>query len=150
MPRFQALLAGDEGRIEAQLAFNRDEENRPVVSVEVSAQVQVTCQRCLQPMPLALNGAARLGIVWTDEQARHLPRDLDPLVVGEEGCNLWDIVEEELILLMPPYSYHETQDCKQILSEYSADVEPPMEPAPEKPNPFAVLAQLKQDEEPRS
>ncbi len=148
LPRFQALLASDEGVIQAEMDFSRDEEHRPVARLEVSAQVSVTCQRCLQPMPLALAGDTTLGIVWNDEQARHLPRDLDPLIVPEEGCNLWAVVEEELILLMPPYSYHETENCKQILSEYVT--EPEAAAAEEKPNPFAVLARLKTDDEPRS
>jgi len=148
LPQFKALLASDEGEIQAEVDFRRDEENRPVVRLEVSAQVDVTCQRCLRPMSLALAGETTLGIVWNDEQARHLPRDLDPLIVPEEGCNLWGMVEEELILLMPPFSYHETENCKQILSEYRAD--PEADAAEEKPNPFAVLAQLKSDQEPRS
>lgn len=149
LPRFQALLAGDGGTAWAQLEFARDEESRPVIALKVSAQVSVTCQRCLQPMPLELSGETRLGIVWSDDQARHLPRHLDPLIVPEEGCNLWEIVEEELILLLPAYSYHETEDCKQILSGYSEPAPVPGEGA-RKPNPFEVLAQLKADEKPRS
>jgi len=145
LPRFRSLLASDNGSIQAQLEFARDEENRPVVGLRVTAQVSVTCQRCLQPMPLELAGATTLGIVWSDDQARHLPRDLDPLVVPEEGCNLWDLVEEELILLLPPYSYHETENCKQILSGYTGTVAEE-DTGASKPSPFDVLARLKSDD----
>ncbi len=150
LPRFQALLADEAGEVEAEFVFRRDEENRPVVDMSIRADVHVTCQRCLAPMPLTVSGETALGIVWTDEQARHLPRHLDPVIVPEDGGKLWEMVEDELILLVPPYSYHDTQDCKQILSGYSGEV-PEEEQAPERPNPFDVLARLKPDnDEPRS
>ena len=150
LPRFRALLAEDSGTIAADLAFSRDEENRFVIRVSVSAEVQVVCQRCLQPMPLALAADNTLAVVWNDEQARQLPRSLEPLILGEdEDCSLWDIVEDELILGLPAFSYHDTDDCKKILAEFSA---PPAEAGggEEKSNPFNVLAQLKPGDNTRS
>lgn len=144
LPRFQSMLADQDATIQVDLSFGKDEERRPVVGLALTASVAVICQRCLQPMPLELGGSSRLGIVWTDEQARHLPRDLDPLLVGEEGCNLWELVEEELILLMPQFNYHDTENCKQRLSEYTG-ARPDEEPGAKAPNPFEVLAQLKSD-----
>ncbi|WP_162845995.1 YceD family protein [Seongchinamella sediminis] len=144
MPRFTALLAAEQGEIDAELTFSRDEEKQPVIEVCYQAKVLVECQRCLQAMPLELAGENTLGIVWTDDQARHLPRHLDPLIVPEEGANLWELLEDELILALPSFNYHDTEDCKQILSDYTG-------PAPDegegdnKPNPFDILAQLKTD-----
>ncbi|KAA1193155.1 hypothetical protein F0M18_04740 [Pseudohalioglobus sediminis] len=142
LPRFRPLLASDDGSIQAELAFSRDEENRAVVDLVLEANVSVTCQRCLQAMPLAISVSNRLGIVWTDEQARHLPRQLDPLIAPEEGCDLWYLVEEELILALPPFSYHDTEDCKQILSDFSGPAADETQ-GEKQPNPFDVLAQLK-------
>jgi uncharacterized protein len=57
---------------------------------------------------------------------------------------LWEVVEDELILALPPFSYHDTEECQQILSRFNADQAPPVETvAEDKPNPFNVLAQLK-------
>ncbi|PLW68919.1 YceD family protein [Pseudohalioglobus lutimaris] len=144
LPRFQALLADESGAIDAYLAFSRDEEDRAVIALKFEADVSVECQRCLQSMPLHLAGENTLAIVWTDEQARHLPRHLEPLIVTGEGYNLWELVEEELMLALPAFSYHDTEDCLQILSEY-AEPAPEQEKGDKKPNPFDVLAQLKQD-----
>ncbi len=95
LPRFSALLAEDGGTIAADLSFSKDEENRYVVRARVSAEVAVSCQRCLRPMPLELSSDNTLAIVWTDEQAKHLPRHLEPLIVeGDDGCSLWDLVED--------------------------------------------------------
>lgn len=146
LPRFAALLADESGEIRAELAFSRDEENRSVVQVAVEAQVSVTCQRCLGPMALSLGSENTLAIVWNDDQARHLPRHLDPLVLPEEGCKLWELVEEELILALPPFSYHDTENCKEILSGYSTGPDIEEEAGATRPNPFDVLATLRPDD----
>jgi uncharacterized protein len=142
LQRFRALLAGDAGQIRANLAFSRDEEGRSVVHAVIEAEVEVTCQRCLQPMLLALGSDSTLGIVWNDDQAKHLPKHLDPLIVTEEGCDLWQLVEEELMLALPSYSYHEEDDCNKDLAGYSGPT-PGEGGDAERPNPFEVLAQLK-------
>ena len=145
--RFRALLAEDAGSIEAELAFSRDEENRYVVRPRVRAQVSVTCQRCLAPMSLALESDNALAVVWSDDQAAHLPRHLDPLIVGEEPCSLWDLVEDELILALPGFSYHDTDACRETLADYQSR---PTAEGGERSNPFDVLAQLKPGDNSRS
>ncbi len=144
LPRFLAALASEDGEISAELTFSRDEERQTVIELRYQAKVSVECQRCLQAMPLELAGDNLLGVVWTDDQAKHLPRHLDPLIAPEEGCNLWELVEDELILALPTFSYHDTKDCKQILSDYSGPA-PEVEEGDAKPNPFDILAQLKTD-----
>ncbi len=140
--RFRELLVSEEGSIQVRLTLSKDLENRSLVRVDVTAEVQVCCQRCLLPMPVRVITDNTLAAVWTDEQASHLPRHLDALISAEEGCNLWELVEDELILSLPPFNYHDTEVCKNILADFSP--QPPDEVyTSEKPNPFNVLAQLK-------
>ncbi len=143
LQRFRALLAEDAGTIEASLAFSRDEEHRYLIDLQVDAEVVVTCQRCLEPMAQALTSANRLAVVWTDDQAAHLPRHLEPLIEGDEGCRLWDLVEDELILALPAYSYHDTEECHRFLAGFAGQPPDEQSAAEDKPNPFDVLAQLK-------
>ena len=142
LQRFRPLLAGDEGVIEAVLSCSRDEENRYLVHVALEGDVTVTCQRCLEPMRQHLSSENTLAVVWTDEQAAHLPRHLDPLILEDEPCRLWDLVEDELILALPAFSYHDTEACNDSMSGYT-DPAPKEAAGEEKPNPFEVLAQLK-------
>ena len=142
LQRFRPLLVADEGRIEAVLSFSRDEENRYVIHVAVTADVSVTCQRCLEPLVEHLTSDNTLAVVWTHEQAAHLPRHLEPLIAEQEACSLWELVEDELILAMPPFSYHDTADCNEAIAGFS-DPAPAEGAVEDKPNPFNVLAQLK-------
>ena len=142
LKRFRPLLGGDAGYIAVDMAFSRDEENRYLVQVSIEANIVVICQRCLEEMPEYLSCANTLAILWTDEEAAHLPRHLDPLVVEGTSCSLWAVVEDELILAMRPFSYHDTEDCNMKVAAIPG-------PAPQegagagRPNPFNVLGQLK-------
>ena len=141
LQRFRPILAGDEGTIIVDMVFSRDEENRYIVEVAIEADVMVTCQRCLEPMPEHLTCNNTLAMVWTDDEATHLPRHLDPLVVTEATHNLWELVEEELILTIRQFSYHDTEDCKLKTAAFSDPV--PQDSVEDKPNPFNVLEQLR-------
>lgn len=140
MERVGTLLASAEGVVEAQCAFSRDEENRSVIDVSVRARVEVICQRCLASMPLEVAVENRLALVADDDEARELPTRLEPLLVSNEACDLWSLVEDEIILNLPIVSYHDTAACRETLEEYKA---PPPDAGAMKENPFAVLEQLK-------
>lgn len=141
LPRFRDLLAADEGLVEAVFTFSRDEEGRYLAQVVTDSEVTVTCQRCLQPMPVQLHTDSTLAVVWTDEQARHLPASLEPVIATGEECSLRELVEDELILALPPFSYHEQADCNTVLADMNA--QPEADGPATKSNPFDVLAQLK-------
>lgn len=145
LPRLQPVLATSEGWVRAELVFSRDEENHSVIAVSVEAEVDVVCQRCLEPMTLPVSCNNRLAVVWTDEQAKHLPKNLDPLIC-EDDCALWELVEDELILALPAYSYHEQTDCNQLLTALgeSDGIQASEEP---RANPFDVLSQLKRSKD---
>jgi uncharacterized protein len=93
-------------------------------------------------MPVHIETDNLLAVVWDDDYARQLPHSLEPLIVEEGPCNLWELVEDELILGLPAFSYHEARDCNKILAGIS-EPPPPDGKCGGKPNPFNVLAQLK-------
>jgi uncharacterized protein len=142
LKRFRSLLGGDEGSISVEMVFSRDEESRYLVQVAIEAEIMVICQRCLDLMPDHLTWENTLAILWTDEEAAHLPKYLDPLVIRELSCSLWELVEDELILAMRPFSYHNMEDCRMKIAAFSAP-EPLLGTSEGKRNPFNVLGQLK-------
>lgn len=137
MSRLLASLVSDSGSAKAECAFDRDEEGRCVVSVTVTAQVQVQCQRCLEAMPMEVNTAHQVAVVGSDDEARQLPSHLEPWLVEREPANLWTLVEDELLLGLPMVSYHDSEQCRQWLDRYR----PPPEQTTRRP--FAALQQLK-------
>ena len=84
-----------------------------------------------------------LVLVWSEDQAKALPADLDPLLVTEERLSLAELLEEELLLALPLVALHD--ECPRPASTGS-EPEPEGDPDDTQTNPdnpFAVLARLK-------
>jgi len=145
LARLRGLLATDEGFVEARLECFRDEEQRTLVRIGVEAQLFVTCQRCLEPVSQMVRSESLLALVSSDAEAALLPGTMEPLVVPEQPCNPGDLVEEELLLALQPFAYHDADACRKTLAPYRS-VDQGEDVGNGRPNPFNVLAQLKPGE----
>lgn len=144
MPRLSAAIVSAESPARVLARFRRDEEGRYILDLAVDMPVAVACQRCLAPMPLALASHSQLAALWSDDQAEQLPARYDPLVTDAE-TDLWQVVEDELLLALPAFSYHEDAACGAATGMQQEIVagEPEVVAQPAKENPFSVLAALK-------
>jgi len=148
LPRVSELLVSSEGDVNAELVFGRDEQRLRILSGKLSCDVSMACQRCLEPVTKSIHSEFVLGLVLTDEQAVNLPKIYEPLMVElDDNMELSDILDEELLLSVPMFAYHEPKDCKvdaSIVDFYDQDVE--VEAVEDtKPNPFGVLSNIKFD-----
>lgn len=146
--RFGEAVGGSQkGReCHAELSFYQDGERRRVVSGELSAPVTLVCQRCMNDMQVTLTSSFDLGLVSSDEQAQRLPKTLEPFLCEDFTANLWEMVEDELLLVLPPFPLHERDECPakedlEALEPSNAPVEP--EAKKRDDNPFSVLAGFK-------
>ena len=156
LPRVVDLLASDRGSLAITFQFYRDEGRFRRVDGHLLGSVEMVCQRCLEPMAVAVDTRFELAIVWSEKDAERLPKSLEPLIVGEELVDLADIVSEELILSLPYVNYHEASDCHQRANYSCVDPDAVIAVAekdntrvtkgePEKENPFNILEKLKFD-----
>lgn len=132
-----ADCASDDGRVEADLTLHMNGV-RPEIHGTAQAAVQLVCQRCLEPVEVNIRVKVALGIAQTEEQVNEMPSDLEPFVLEEEEIPLSDLLEQELILALPIVAYHD--GCEPFPYDNGED---DSAKANEKPNPFAVLEQLK-------
>lgn len=144
-PRLTPLLASSEGEAAFTLAFDTDAERRPVVAVDVEAELVLQCQRCMQPMVLPVKSSSRLCVVSGPDEAERLPDELDPLLVEEDRLALRSLVEDELILAIPPAPMHAPAECTVKLQDWQRDGDDATASAQTGDNPFAALAELKSD-----
>lgn len=141
LPRLASAVQDASGEALVKLDFSVDPQGLKVIEGDIDTEVGVICQRCLQAMTLKLHADVSLAIVWDDIDARHLPKHLDPLILGEGESDLHDLVEEELILALPFVNYHDPDECSGKQS-YSSGTEQ-TKAEPEGSSPFSVLEQLK-------
>lgn len=134
MSRLVSLLADDAGTARSELAFVRDASDWCVVDGHAAAEVHVTCQRCLETMPVRLDVRLRLGVAADESEAERLPDGLEGVLSEDGQLSPLALVEDELILALPIVALH--ADC-------SAPVGAVPAPASDDSNPFAVLKALK-------
>ncbi|WP_237065111.1 YceD family protein [Microbulbifer guangxiensis] len=140
LERLLAAVESVDGDVRAELSFSRDLNRHLVVEGGVSCNVQLLCQRCLQPKPETVDAPVRWGIVWSEEQGKSLPRDLDPVIQEGEELNLYQVLEDEILLNLPMVAYHEEECVARDRFQFGDDSQ---EAEEQRENPFKVLEQLK-------
>ncbi|WP_165767284.1 YceD family protein [Parendozoicomonas haliclonae] len=139
-------MADDRGVVKVSLQFEVDEQRRPLIKGQVSTTIDMICERCLDVAEIDVVAPVSVAVVRNEEQAGNLPADLDPLIVEEEAVELLPFIEQEILLCMPGFAYHENETCHSGQEAYSTMPEgsaEELEPEPQRPNPFSVLAGLK-------
>ena len=142
LSRLTDVVLSRDAEFKAALNFNRDAEQRRMVTGDVSGKVVLECQRCLQPVSVALDGHFAMAVVYNDEMAKALPADIDPLMLlPDEPLVVAELVEDELLLCLPMHAMHGEGEC-QIQTEFKPD-DAGVDETPVKDNPFKVLESLK-------
>ena len=137
----------------AQGLWHQPLGGQPEVRLHLQAQATVwqTCQRCLQGLPLPLSVDRTFRFVGDEDQAAALDDESEEDVLPlDRTWDLAELIEDELIMALPIVPRHEVCPVPLTLPEAAPagpvqDVSGPGtdEPSSGRPNPFAVLAQLK-------
>lgn len=110
MTRLAKLLADSRGMVSLKLAFSRTENGLTCITGSYETEMQLTCQRCLEPVTVKLAETINVGITFAGS-ANKLPASAEPLVLTEDTILLADFIEEEILLGLPISPMHELQDC---------------------------------------
>jgi uncharacterized protein len=98
------LLAGD-GRVQVKLRFSR-EQGFAMADVQLQARLQVICQRCMAPMPLAVETNSPVLVVETEREAEEAPAGWETFLAPEGRLSLEALAAEELLLAVPIVPLH--------------------------------------------
>ena len=140
-------LAESTGKVlsdaQVTLSFYIDPQKLVVMKGKVQVDVELECQRCNEPYKQTLECEFTYSPVANWDQADVLPEIYEPIETNEFGeVNLLDMVEDEFIIELPLVPMHDAAHCE-VSTQEQVFGELPEELA-KKPNPFAVLANLKQ------
>ncbi|MBK8185977.1 MAG: DUF177 domain-containing protein [Cellvibrio sp.] len=138
MPRLIEATLDSAAKVQVELSFAVNEEKKKVVTGRACGELTLVCQRCLDPVQLPVEANVSLAIVWDEEGADALPSYLDPWIHGEGLADLYEMIEEEMLLSLPAVAYHNETCIEASLLSAGKPVEVQV-----KKNPFNVLEQLK-------
>ena len=140
LPNYAPLLDPENPSVWARIRCGRDEEGRSIAEVAISATVIMECQRTLKPFSMPIEGSSTLGLVLTDDQARHLPAHYEPWI-AEDDLDLWAVVAEEIALAMPIVAYDPAGELEPTAVTDDLE-EDGVSPEQSTDNPFSVLSAL--------
>ncbi len=127
--------------VAAWLTICHDDQGVMLLGGQVGADLVFTCQRCLEPVVYTMTANIRLALVFSDSELDGLPAGYEPWLVSEEKLVVSEVLEEELLLSMPLVPLHDHCQAPGFQAEDTGfNTE-------QKINPFAVLAQLKSQDE---
>ncbi|MDF2868405.1 MAG: hypothetical protein K0S11_1875, partial [Gammaproteobacteria bacterium] len=141
LARINNLQEQQEGVVNLELNFFLDEQRLACIQGQISTEVWLTCQRCLEPYQQSISAKFILSPVTNDREAAMLPAPYEPLLVENTMVELAAIVEDEILLSIPIVAKHAPENCAIAVSYNIADREQVI--TSEKVNPFKVLANLK-------
>lgn len=139
--RLNELVANNEGEVQVELRFDVDELGVPCVYGRITADLPLTCQRCLEVYPYHV--AHEIALAWVRSAAEidKLPSRYEPYLVEATPLMLNDVIEEELLLAIPQVPVHTDYDCMTALRSKADRAE--QNDRPIQKNPFSILAKLK-------
>lgn len=138
--RLADFQSNEDKPVQVHLRFYHEvASGHRIVEGSIATELQLTCQRCLEPMQQQIEAAVSLIMVWSEDANQTLPESYDPWLITEDKMQVSTLLEDEILLSLPVVAMHE--ECPVPLPETP---EPEGFAAPvATENPFAVLAALK-------
>lgn len=126
----------------SELRPSTDSDDAVWLHLQAKTAVPLTCQRCMTSVitPLEVNQwyrfvASEAIAMAEDDQSE------EDLLVMEPQFDLLAVLEDELLMALPLVPMHE--QCPELFAAQVNEVDEVADEGSKKPNPFAVLAQLK-------
>ncbi len=137
LARVRESLLQSDGVAHYALRGGTNQMGKPALWLDVSADLVLTCQRCLEPMVLPVRSAG-VEFVLVDKEPESDSGELEEdsegdveWLVANRAQDVLTLVEDEILLSLPYAPRHENCAPKAEMAETGAK------------NPFAALAALK-------
>jgi uncharacterized protein len=134
--RLTGMLKSDQAEISVKFDFSDSEYDRSVVKGHVAAELAIECQRCLKPVVQLIDLDFELLIDAPDHVVQ--ASGIDTLYSEDGAIDIFEVVEDELILGLPLVALHESGSCNKYWQVSGNAHE-----EAERENPFLVLEKLK-------
>ncbi|MEM0912193.1 MAG: 23S rRNA accumulation protein YceD [Pseudomonadota bacterium] len=128
---------------QVKVEFAKDAQGLTYFQGQAEISVVLTCQRSNRAFAHEVTTAFCFSPVQGMGDAEFLPEKYEPIEVDTQGAvDLFQLIEDELILSLPVVPFHPDEDNTVVVNEiqFGESVE-----SAERPNPFAVLKELKRD-----
>lgn len=140
LPRLAAAVVEVKGSLRVDLRFSADAQALGRLQGELSGELRLLCQRCLQPMSWALKTHFDLRLVGSEAEEERLLESCEPVLAEDGQLALREALEDEALLALPIAPRCANPDCAASPGETSGqEVGDNVRPGDTRPNPFLAL-----------
>jgi uncharacterized protein len=119
LERLRGATIRADGQADVDLHGGIDDEGYRYVAGRIRTTLIMQCQRCMDELGHAVDAPVNLALVWRDEEIPSLPSRFEGLVAGTAPTDLYELVEEELLLALPLVVRHPEGECSTGVLETS-------------------------------
>jgi len=119
--RLAETICNNQGEVTARLKF-ATRAGTPCLDGYVEAELELRCERCLEPVKQHIESDFRFGLIASEGEADLLPKEFEPLLVSDSEQSLLELVEDELLLSLPIVARHD-EECSEVLQKHKDDDE---------------------------
>lgn len=109
LQRIRDLLACDQGSVRAKLNFDQLGSEAVLLELSATTELTLTCQRCLEPFVHPVRVETKLALVEMDLGSS--PEGYETYEVGGDRINPVNLVEDELIVMLPLVPRHPEREA---------------------------------------
>lgn len=154
MTRLNEVVLPEIGDFEVELEFTRSISGLPMIQGAVRGHVTLECQRCMQPLHVAIDSTVEVALTVHQVDERPEKEGLESWLVEDERLFIQDFVEDEVLLALPLVAKHEScEPIRELIEALPTDEVPAIDESmqadgesAEKENPFAILKDWKKTE----
>ncbi len=88
-----------------------------LIHIEVSGELTIICQRCLNEFKLQYNNPTTIAVARNDARAEQLLEHYECIVSPNFQVSIDDLVIDELHLYVPQF-HEETKDCSEEINQF--------------------------------
>lgn len=119
--RLQGVALSETPRVRVQLSFALLDQ-RPVVHGKLLTEFELVCQRCLGAMRYPVSEQFELMLISSNTELERVPELYEPWISNVQRLNVYELVEEQLLLALPLIAKHATeQACVQVAPDVFVD-----------------------------
>jgi uncharacterized protein len=136
--RLRDALTNSAGELRYRITGGVGRMRRRFLKLELQADLNLQCQRCLQGCIWPLVVKAQIWLARHEAELAAWDREADGLedaMLADEQFDWMEWIEEEALLALPASPTHSGNACPAPIIEAASS---------KRPNPFAILAALKQ------
>jgi uncharacterized protein len=124
LTRLRGLLHSGSGSVRATLRFRQRADGWVGSELAVSAEVELECQRCLEPFRHELNESVNVVIADSGSLPATVPVGFEPFELEDGRLSPAQLIEDELIVLIPLVPKHaRIEDCGSLARELAGQGE---------------------------